>query len=74
VRCCLELKRDEAALLFEPSTRVSELADAMSPQRHKLAAPIVVSHGIYETPEFQRQSRDFAVKAAGRPVEFIEGQ
>ena len=48
----------------------------MSPQRHKLAAPIVVSYGVYETPEFQRQARDFAaaVKAAGRPVELIEGQ
>jgi arylformamidase len=30
----------------------------------------VVSYGTFETPEFQRQSRDFyaAVKAAGKPV------
>lgn len=48
----------------------------MSAQRHidKLSAPIVVSYGSFETPEFQRQSRDFAVavKAAGKPVKIIE--
>jgi arylformamidase len=52
------------------------MADAMSPQRHidKLDAPIVVTYGTFETPDFQRQSRDFAaaVKAAGKPVELIE--
>src|SRR5262249_5728138 len=52
------------------------MADAMSAQRHidKLAAPIVVTYGTFETPDFQRQSRDFAaaVKAAGKPVELIE--
>lgn len=51
------------------------MEDAMSPQRHidRLAAPVVVTYGSYETPEFQRQSRDFvaAVKAAGRPVTLI---
>ena len=40
----------------------------MSPQRHinRLSCPIVVTYGTNETPEFQRQSRDFAgaVKAA----------
>ena len=50
----------------------------MSPQRHidKLNAPIVISYGTYETPEFQRQARDFAVAvgAAGKPVKLIEGQ
>ena len=37
-------------------------------------APIVVTYGTLETPEFQRQSRDFAaaVKAAGKPVELVE--
>ena len=44
----------------------------MSPQRHLelLRAPVVVTYGTYETPEFQRQSRDFAaaVQAAGKPV------
>jgi arylformamidase len=55
-----------------------EMADAMSPQRHldKLAAPVVVSFGTFETPEFQRQGRDFAaaVKAAGKPVELVEAR
>jgi arylformamidase len=54
------------------------IEDAMSPQRHidKLNAPIIVSYGTFETPEFQRQSRDFAaaVVAAGKKVELIEAQ
>ena len=49
------------------------MAEAMSAQRHidKLSAPIVVTYGTFETPDFQRQSRDFAaaVKAAGKPVQ-----
>jgi arylformamidase len=34
----------------------------------------VVTYGSNETPEFQRQNRDFAaaLKAAGKPVELIE--
>lgn len=52
------------------------MADAMSSQRHidKLNAPIIVTYGTLETPDFQRQSRDFAaaVKAAGKPVQLIE--
>jgi arylformamidase len=46
--------------------------DALSPQRHldRLVAPIAVVHGTAETPEFQRQSRDFAaaIKASGKPA------
>jgi arylformamidase len=53
-----------------------EMEDAMSSQRHldQLRAPVVVTYGTYETPEFQRQNRDFAaaVKAAGKSVELIE--
>ncbi len=53
-----------------------EMAAAMSAQRHidKLRAPITVTYGTFETPDFQRQSRDFAaaVKAAGKPVDLIE--
>ena len=35
--------------------------------------PVIVAYGTYETPEFQRQSRDFAaaVKAAGKPVTLL---
>jgi arylformamidase len=51
------------------------MEEALSPQRHidKLRAPLVLAHGTYETPEFQRQTRDFhaAVKATGKPVELI---
>jgi arylformamidase len=53
-----------------------DMEQAMSSQRHieMLRAPIIVTYGTNETPEFQRQSRDFAaaVKAAGKPVELIE--
>jgi arylformamidase len=33
-----------------------------------------VTDGSFETPDFQRQSRDFAaaVKVAGKPVELVE--
>jgi len=54
-----------------------EIEHALSSQRHldKLNAPIIVAYGTQETPEFQRQGRDFAaaVKAAGKPVELIVG-
>ena len=55
-----------------------DMEDKMSSLRHidRLRAPIVVTYGTYETPEFQRQSRDFAaaVKAAGKPVELLVGE
>ncbi len=55
-----------------------EVEQALSSQRHldKLHAPITVCYGTQETPEFQRQSRDFAaaVKAAGKPVELLVGE
>lgn len=52
------------------------MEESMSSQRYieRIRAPIIVTYGTYETPEFQRQSRDFAaaVKAAGKPVELVE--
>jgi arylformamidase len=55
-----------------------EMEEALSAQRHidKLATPLILAHGTYETPEFQRQTRDFfaAVKAAGKPVELLVGE
>jgi arylformamidase len=55
-----------------------EMEHALSSQRHldKLDAPIIVSYGTLESPEFQRQARDFvaAVKAAGKPVQLIVGE
>ena len=39
----------------------------------KIQAPVAVVYGTLETPEFQRQSRDFAeaLRKAGKPVELI---
>jgi arylformamidase len=55
-----------------------EIEDELSAIRHldRLNCPIVVAHGTQETPEFQRQARDFAaaVKAAGKPITFIVGE
>ncbi len=54
-----------------------EMVAALSPQRHldQLRAPVIVAYGTYETPEFQRQARDFAaaVRDAGKPVELLVG-
>jgi arylformamidase len=54
------------------------MEESLSAIRHldQLATPLVVSYGTYETPEFQRQTRDFAaaVKAAGKPVELLVGE
>jgi arylformamidase len=53
------------------------MVEQLSAQRHLdgLHAPLVLAYGTCETPEFQRQSRDFgaAVKILGKPVELIEG-
>ena len=55
-----------------------ETEQALSPQRHldKLNTPLVLAYGSLETPEFQRQSRDFAAafKAAGKPVQLLVGE
>ena len=54
-----------------------EMEHALSSQRHldRLNAPLIVAYGTLETPEFQRQARDFAaaVKAAGKPVRLLVG-
>ena len=51
---------------------------ALSAQRHldRLNAPLALAYGTLETPEFQRQTKDFAaaVKAAGKPVELLVGE
>jgi arylformamidase len=55
-----------------------EMEDALSAQRHldKIGTPLVLAHGTLETPEFQRQTRDFAAAlvAAGKPVQLIVGK
>jgi arylformamidase len=54
-----------------------EMEHVMSSQRHLslLRAPVIASYGTNETPEFQRQNRDFvaAVKAVGKPIELVVG-
>jgi arylformamidase len=54
------------------------MVQELSAQRHidKLHTPVVITYGTLETPEFQRQSRDFhaAVRAAGKPAELLVGK
>ncbi len=55
-----------------------EIEAELSSIRHldRLACPLLVGYGTYETPEFQRQARDFAaaLKAAGKPVQLLVGE
>jgi arylformamidase len=52
--------------------------EALSPQRHvgRVTAPIAIVYGSLETPEFQRQSRDFAdaLTRAGKSAEVIRAE
>jgi arylformamidase len=51
---------------------------ALSPIRHldQLRAPLIVAYGTCETPEFQRQNREFAaaIEGAGKPVQLLVGE
>jgi len=55
-----------------------EMEQALSAQRHieNIYIPLILAHGTLETPEFQRQTRDFAaaLMAAGKPVQLIVGK
>lgn len=52
--------------------------ELLSPLRHldRLRAPVVVAYGTCETPEFQRQNREFAAALAtiGKPVRLLVGE
>ena len=79
--CCSGMFDLKPARLSARSSYVKftdETEHALSSQRHlaNLNCPVIVGHGTLETPEFQRQSRDFAaaVKAAGKPVELLVGE
>jgi arylformamidase len=52
-----------------------KMESEFSPMRHidQLQAPLIVAFGSHETPEFKRQSRDFAtaVSNAGKEVELV---
>jgi arylformamidase len=54
------------------------MEQALSTQRHlaRINCPVILAYGTCETPEFQRQNRDFAaaLKAAGKPVGLLVGE
>ena len=58
-------------------TFTDAIVSKLSAQRHLdgLHTPLILAIGTCETPEFQRQSRDFAdaVRAAGKPASLIVG-
>jgi arylformamidase len=55
-----------------------EMVDALSALRHleRINLPLVLVYGTEESPEFQRQSRDFAaaLTAAGKRVQLLVGE
>lgn len=55
-----------------------EVVEELSSQRHldRLTCPVIVAYGTLETPEFQRQNREFAaaVKAAGKLHKLVVGE
>ncbi|MBN2317471.1 MAG: alpha/beta hydrolase [Acidobacteria bacterium] len=79
--CCSGMFDLEPVRLSARSSYIrftDEMEQALSPQRQldMLNAPIIVAYGTLETPEFQRQSRDFAaaVKTSGKIVHLIVGE
>ena len=58
-------------------TFTDAMVERLSAERHLdgLHTPLVLAYGTRETPEFQRQTRDFAAaaRAAGKPAELIVG-
>ena len=54
------------------------MVEKLSSQRHLdgLHTPLVLAYGTCETPEFQRQTKEFfdAVRVAGKPAELIVGE
>jgi arylformamidase len=78
--CCSGLYDLKPVRLSARSSYVKftdEVEQALSSQRHldQLTAPVIVAYGTLETPEFQRQNRDFAaaLRAAGKPVQLLVG-
>jgi arylformamidase len=70
----------KAIRLSTRSSRVKfsdEMEDALSPQRHvdMIRTPITLTYGTLDTPEFQRQSREFsfALQLAGKPARVVVG-
>jgi arylformamidase len=57
-------------------TDTVESAFSAQRQLDKVHTPLVLVHGTLETPDFQRQTKDFyaAVRAAGKPVQLVVGK
>ena len=73
-----DLKPVRLSKRSEYVTFTDEIEEKLSSQRRldRLNCPVIVAYGTFETPEFQRQNRDFAaaVKAAGKPVTLLVGE
>jgi len=56
-------------------TITDDIEQKFSTQRYidRIRTPLVLAHGSYETPEFKRQTRDFAkaLEEAGKPYRFF---
>jgi arylformamidase len=73
---------DLAPVRLSKRSRYINFTEAMvqdlSPLRHidGITMPLILAYGTCESPEFQRQTRDFhdAVTAAGKPAELIVGE
>jgi arylformamidase len=69
----VRLSARNAYVAFDDAT-----VTALSPIRHldRLHTPMIIAYGTCETPEFQRQNREFAatVKAARKPVQLLVGE
>ena len=79
--CCSGLYDLKPVRLSARSSYVQisdDIEQALSTQRHldRLNTPVIVAYGTLETPEFQRQSREFAaaLQAAGKPVQALVGE
>jgi len=79
--CCsgmFDLKPVRLSVRSSYVTFTDEMEHLLSPQRHldQLNAPIILAYGTLESPEFQRQSHDFAaaVQAVGKPVQLLVGE
>ena len=79
--CCggiFDLKPVRLSSRSEYINFTDEVEQALSPQRHldQLNAPVIVAYGTLESPEFMRQSREFAfsVQADGKPIQVLVGE
>ena len=78
--CCsgmYDLKPVRLSSRSEYLNITDEIEQQLSPQRqlHHLHAPVLISHGTDESPEFIRQSHDFAkaIDALGKPLQYTIG-